>query len=50
MGRMDYGVKRINNNNNNNNNNNKVSKLADVRTKRPRGLVTHTDQSDKRFR
>ena len=44
MGRMDYGVKLINNNNN------KVSKLADVRTKRPRGLVTHTDQSDKRFR
>ena len=45
MGRNDYGVKR-----NNNNNNNKVLRLAEVWTYRPRDLVTHTDQSDKRFR
>ena len=43
MGRRDYGVKR---NNNNNNNNNNVLWLMGVGTKRPRGHVTHTEQSD----
>ena len=48
---MNCGVKR--NNNNNNNNNNKYNynlMLGEVRNNRPRGLVTHTDHSDKRFR
>jgi len=45
MVRMDCGVKR-----NNNNNNNNVLRLAELRTHRPRGVVTHTDQSHERFR
>jgi len=38
MGRSDYCVKR--------NNKNNVLWLAEICTNRPRGLVTHTDQSD----
>jgi hypothetical protein len=34
----------------NNNNNNNILRLAEVRTSIPSDLVSHTDQSDERFR
>ena len=51
MGRRDYGVKWNNNNNNNKKKkkNNNVLWLTGVRINRPRGHVTHTEQSDERF-
>jgi hypothetical protein len=47
--RNDYDDDDGNNNNNNNSNINNNLRCAAVRTNRPRGLVTHTDQSDYRF-
>jgi hypothetical protein len=54
MGPRAYGVKRndydddydIDDNNNNNNN---IFRFAELKSKKPRGLVTHTDQSDEGF-
>jgi hypothetical protein len=55
MGRGAYGVKRNdydddNDDEVNNNKNNSNYVFAEVRTNIRPGLVTHTDQSDERFR
>jgi hypothetical protein len=50
MKRNDYNDDDDDDGDSNNNYNNNNLRFAKVRTNRPRGLVTHTDQSDERFR
>jgi len=51
MGRRAYGGKRYDYDDDYDNNNNKnFLSFAELRTNRPRGLVSHTQQSDERFR
>ena len=55
MIRRTHGMKRNDadnddDNDDDNNNNNNILVFAEVRINRPRGLETHTYQSDERFR